>query len=175
MALFNKKNFENLMAELSRGDDLIESLKSLSVLSISLETANEHNLMEKIKSLAPYAQMTALCSQIMEKLEKLKELEEKKKVKRASVNEKRRLNYRRKQDAEESTEAKKMKLGGSMQLEPPKNRQREVTGAARNPTAAVIKENTPALKAIGLKKIAKKPTLLQKAMKDALKIKKQFK
>ncbi|EGT56094.1 hypothetical protein CAEBREN_03905 [Caenorhabditis brenneri] len=169
MALFDKKNFEKLMAELAHGDNLIASLESLTVLSIPLETANEHNLMEKIKALAPYAQMTALSSRIMEKLEKLKELEEKKKAKKDAVNERRKLNYKRKREEEGKTEAKKMKLSDLKQQEPSKNVQQKVTGAAGNPTDAVIKNTiTP-------KRAVTKPTLLQKALKDAFKIKKQFK
>ncbi|CAL2048281.1 unnamed protein product [Caenorhabditis brenneri] len=175
MALFNKKNFENLMAELSRGDDLIESLKSLAVLSIPLETAKEHMLMGKMRALAPYLQMTDLCSTIMGKLMELQKEEKKAKAKREAVNERRKLNYKRKREAEKGIQAKKVKMSDLKQLEHSTNVQQEVTGKARNPAAAVTKKDTPTLKTTGPKKVAQKPTLLRKATKDALKIKKQFK
>ncbi|CAL2052053.1 unnamed protein product [Caenorhabditis brenneri] len=173
MASFNVGNFEQLMEKLGKGVDMVECLESLSVLEIPLELAEKYQVLEKFKLLVPYAPMTELCGQIIQKLEKSKSEDAKKKAKREAINEKRRMARKRKAEENKESETKNIELG-SEQLEQPTEGEVAV-GAKRAQVAAAIKDNTAASKTGSQKKVNKKPALLQKCMKDAMKFKKQFK
>ncbi|EGT32714.1 hypothetical protein CAEBREN_25049 [Caenorhabditis brenneri] len=174
MAYFNVKNFDKLMDQLGKGVDMLSCLESLCVFEIPLEVAEKHQFLEKIKKLAPYAPMTILCGQIIQKLEKSRSEDAKKKAKKEAINEKRRMTRKRRADEKKELESKKIKLGGSDLLDQAAEGEVAV-GAGKAEVADAFKDNTAASKSGSQKKAPKKPSLLQKCMKDAMKIKRQFK
>ncbi|EGT50019.1 hypothetical protein CAEBREN_08023 [Caenorhabditis brenneri] len=175
MASFNIKNFDKLMDQLGKRVDMLSCLESLCILEIPLEVAEKHQILEKIKKLAPYAPMTILCGQIIQKLEKSRSEDAKKKAKKEEINEKRRMARKRKSDENKESESKKMKLDSSGLSDQPADRELVASGAGKAEVAAAIKNKTGASASRDQKKAPKKSSLLQKCMKDAMKIKRQFK
>ncbi|EGT39341.1 hypothetical protein CAEBREN_05350 [Caenorhabditis brenneri] len=160
MTAFNAKYFGELMAKIEKEEDIQPTLELMAKLAVPVKIAEEQKLLEKLAKLASHVTMSPLCEKIVKHVNERKKEEEGKakkeeqdKAKKDRRNEKRRENYKRKREADETIkmEAKKLKTDVSEKF--PKE------------TVAVAKP----------KPAAKKTTLMMKCLKDANKLRKQFK